>query len=58
MQRLPVRLRLELPPDGPGLRAGMSAVVNIDTEYRRPVPGWAQSLLGWAAGASEIEPRQ
>ena len=58
VQRLPVRLRLELPPDGPGLRAGMSAVVNIDTEYRRPVPGWAQSLLGWAAGASEIEPRQ
>ena len=57
VQRLPVRLRLELAPDSPPLRAGMSAVVNIDTEFKRPVPGWAQGLLGWA-GAAESEQRQ
>ncbi len=59
VQRLPVRLRLELPADSAALRAGMSAVVSIDTEHRRSLPGWAQSLFGWAGAASgsEAEPR-
>jgi membrane fusion protein (multidrug efflux system) len=47
VQRLPVRLRLEPAPDAPPLRAGMSVVVRIDTEHRRPMPKWAQSVLGW-----------
>ncbi len=47
VQRLPVRLRIDA-ADAPALRAGMSVVVRIDTEHRRPVPSWAQSFLGWA----------
>jgi membrane fusion protein (multidrug efflux system) len=58
VQRLPVRLKLDLPPGSPALRAGMSAVVDIDTEFRRPVPGWVQSLLGWAGTASGSEREQ
>lgn len=47
VQRLPVRLRIDA-ADAPTLRAGMSVVVQIDTEHRRPVPAWAVSFLGWA----------
>lgn len=35
VQRLPVRLKLELPKDGPVLRAGMSVEVTVDTGARR-----------------------
>ncbi len=35
VQRIPVRIRVEQPADGPRLRAGMSAVVSIDTGYVR-----------------------
>lgn len=35
VQRLPVRLALQLPPDAPPLRTGISASVSIDTERSR-----------------------
>ncbi|NOG71120.1 HlyD family secretion protein [Roseicella sp. DB1501] len=35
VQRIPVRIRVEQPADAPQLRAGMSAVVSIDTGHER-----------------------
>ncbi|MDO9707977.1 HlyD family secretion protein [Paracraurococcus lichenis] len=35
VQRIPIRIRVEQPKDGPRLRAGMSAVVSIDTGHER-----------------------
>ena len=46
VQRLPVRLRLEIAADAPELRAGMSVIVEIDTQHRRPMPRWVRSLIG------------
>ncbi len=46
VQRLPVRLRIDA-ADAPALRAGMSVVVQIDTQHRRSMPGWVQSVVGW-----------
>ena len=37
VQRVPVRLRVEMPDDAPPLRAGMSAVVDIDTGHTRSI---------------------
>jgi membrane fusion protein (multidrug efflux system) len=37
-QRIPVRIRLDEAPSDVTLRAGMSAVVEIDTGYARPAP--------------------
>jgi membrane fusion protein, multidrug efflux system len=48
VQRLPVRLRLEAQPGAPTLRAGMSAIVDIDTGHQRPVPRWARGIVSWA----------
>jgi hypothetical protein len=31
--------------DDPELRAGMSAIVDIDTGHERPAPGWVRALL-------------
>ncbi|MDE2184454.1 MAG: HlyD family secretion protein [Alphaproteobacteria bacterium] len=42
VQRIPVRVRLVLSPNDPPLRAGMSAVVTIDTGHRR----WYRLLMG------------
>jgi membrane fusion protein, multidrug efflux system len=44
-QRIPVRIAIETHGDDPALRAGMSAVVDIDTGYERPAPGWVRALL-------------
>jgi membrane fusion protein, multidrug efflux system len=46
VQRLPVRLRLKRADDAAALRAGMSVIVDIDTQHRRPLPKWAQNLFG------------
>ena len=35
VQRIPVRLRVDIPPDAPPLRAGMSVTADIDTGHRR-----------------------
>jgi len=39
-QRIPVRIRVSGREGGPQLRAGMSAIVEIDTGYERPAPGF------------------
>lgn len=36
-QRVPVRIRVELPDDAPPLRSGLSTVVEIDTQYERHI---------------------
>lgn len=48
VQRLPVRLHLDNPDDGPPLRAGMSVVVEIDTGHQRHLPNLARTALNWA----------
>ncbi len=44
-QRIAVRVALERQADDPELRAGMSAIVDIDTGHERPAPGWVRALL-------------
>ena len=39
-QRIPVRIALNPQADQPHLRAGMSAIVEVDTEFRRTLFGW------------------
>ena len=53
VQRLPIRLKIEPSADAPPLRAGMSVVVEIDTEHRRPLPHWAQGWFGSAGAAPQ-----
>ena len=48
VQRLPVRVKLEPVAGLPPLRAGMSAVVDVDTGYQRQLPKWVQGWLGRA----------
>ena len=46
-QRIPVRITLDVRPGDPPLRAGMSAIVEIDTGFERPAPrlmGFLQRL--------------
>ena len=40
-QRLPLRIRLDAQPDLPRLRAGLSAIVRIDTGHRRTLFGFS-----------------
>ena len=44
-QRIPVRIAIEMHGDDPDLRAGMSAIVGIDTGHERPAPRWVRALL-------------
>jgi membrane fusion protein (multidrug efflux system) len=44
-QRIPVRIAIEADGADLNLRAGMSAIVDIDTGYERPAPGWVRALL-------------
>jgi membrane fusion protein (multidrug efflux system) len=50
VQRIPVRLELSGPGDGPPLRAGMSVKVEIDTKHERTLPAVAASALAWVRG--------
>lgn len=47
VQRIPVRLAIELPTDAPTLRAGMSVAVSIDTEFERPLPEVLSQARAW-----------
>jgi len=47
VQRLPVRLEIDVADDDPPLRAGMSVVVEIDTEHRRKLADLGQAALTW-----------
>jgi len=47
VQRIPLRLTIVPAPGQPPLRAGMSAVVTIDTGHRRELPSLVSSALAW-----------
>ncbi len=47
VQRIPVRLEIVDRAGQPPLRAGMSATIEIDTGYQRPLPGLVTSALAW-----------
>ncbi|HET6221847.1 MAG TPA: HlyD family secretion protein, partial [Dongiaceae bacterium] len=47
VQRIPVRLEVESDDDQPPLRAGMSAVIEIDTGHERPLPSIVKTALAW-----------
>jgi len=47
VQRIPVRLEIVGRAGQPPLRAGMSATIEIDTGYQRPLPGLVTSALAW-----------
>ncbi|WP_019013090.1 HlyD family secretion protein [Elioraea tepidiphila] len=47
VQRIPLRLALDLPADAPKLRAGMSVVVEIDTGEERSLAGLFRDLRRW-----------
>jgi membrane fusion protein (multidrug efflux system) len=49
VQRIPVRVRVDQPEDGPKLRAGMSAEISIDTGHERHL---ADLLPGFLSHAS------
>jgi membrane fusion protein (multidrug efflux system) len=50
VQRLPVRLSLDrLHPEAP-LHAGLSATVEVDTKYRRPMLDRVQGFFAWLTG--------
>lgn len=55
VQRLPVRLKLSPPPGAPALRAGMSVVVDIDTQKKRTLPRWARMLTGGAVATTRSD---
>jgi membrane fusion protein, multidrug efflux system len=44
VQRIPIRLKVNLPPEAPPLRAGMSADVEIDTGHQRSLAGLIEGL--------------
>src|SRR5262245_35302027 len=47
VQRIPVRLEIVSKPGQPPLRAGMSAVIEIDTGYHRSLPSPIGPALAW-----------
>jgi membrane fusion protein, multidrug efflux system len=52
VQRLPVRVSIDrFDPDAP-LHAGLSATVEVDTGYDRPLLGRVERLFSWLAGST------
>jgi len=47
VQRLPVRLEIDVAEDDPPLRAGMSVIVEIDTEHQRNLADLGKAALTW-----------
>ena len=47
VQRIPLRLRVDLPAGSPALRAGMSVTATIDTGHRRTFAGLLRDLAFW-----------
>ena len=54
VQWIPVRIALEHATDGPTLRAGMSTEVEVDTGYRRSLPGIVRRIASWFDGAVAV----
>ncbi len=48
VQRVPVRLEVEVPTDAPPLRAGMSAEIEIDTGHKRTLGDLFKTMGRWA----------
>ncbi|HEY3519333.1 MAG TPA: HlyD family secretion protein [Gammaproteobacteria bacterium] len=57
-QRIPVRIAIDTHGDDPSLRAGMSAIIDIDTGYERPAPGWVRALLPSSSAFAENTSRR
>ncbi len=47
VQRVPVRLEIQVPEGAPPLRAGMSVSISIDTEHERPLPEVLSKARAW-----------
>ena len=47
VQRIPVRLKIDVPDGAPALRAGMSVSVSIDTKWERPLPEVLSKARAW-----------
>lgn len=47
VQRVPVRLRVEVPDNGPPLRAGMSVTADIDTGHKRSLGDLVETAKRW-----------
>ena len=58
VQRLPVRLRLEQTDPNLKLHAGLSADVEVDTQYRRPWLVWLDRVTGRLFGTAQAGERQ
>jgi len=57
VQRIPVRIAIKSSGEGDDiLRAGMSAVVDIDTGYSPPLPTFVRGPLTWLAAVVDIAP--
>ena len=53
VQRLPVRLELKSPDPDQLLHAGLSATVDVDTQYRRPWLVWLDRVTGRMFGTAQ-----
>ncbi|WP_417811593.1 HlyD family secretion protein [Thalassospira alkalitolerans] len=47
VQRVPVRIAVDIETGGPELRAGMSTEIEVDTHHKREIPAFATVALGW-----------
>jgi membrane fusion protein (multidrug efflux system) len=50
VQRIPMRVQVELDPAKPPLRVGMSVVVGVETGHARGLPESVQHALDWVKG--------
>jgi len=58
VQRLPVRLELRSPDPNQLLHAGLSATVEVDTQYRRPWLVWLDRVTGRLFGTAHAGERK
>jgi membrane fusion protein, multidrug efflux system len=57
VQRTPIRVRIETPPEKPRLHVGMSVTIDVDTGHPRGWPSFVRDLLGSTAQAAPGAPR-
>ena len=50
VQRIPMRVHVEMSPDKPPLRVGMSVVVDVDTNHARGLPDFVQHWIDRLTG--------
>jgi membrane fusion protein, multidrug efflux system len=46
VQRIPIRVRIDTPPDKPRLRVGMSVTIAVDTGHPRGWPAFVHNMFG------------